>query len=273
MLAPDPQAESGAEPLLAVTRALEVLEWLAQAPEGLAFPALRQRLGTNQGAAFKILATLERSGWLFRSEDTGRYLLTYKLNNLGLTRLSRSRLLQIAQPALRNLAEASGELVRLAVVERDSITWVLALAGANRQQHTLQIVPGNKLRIGLNTHAAGKAWLSCLPWPEAWALLQAQGLERRTPHSLVTEAALRADLEAAAARGFATSFEENELSIGAIAVPILAPGLDGVPGCVGSVSVAAPTGRMDRATLEAQAPAAMECARGLGAAWPLNLEG
>lgn len=272
MTAALPQEEAQAEPLLAVTRALDVLEWLAQAPEGLGFATLRDRMATNQGACFKVLSTLEQRGYVHRREGNGRYALTYRLANLSLTRLSRERLLELALPALRGLAERSGELVRLALVERDAITWVLAEAGPNRQQHSLQIVPGNKLRISLNTHAAAKAWLATLPFPRAWALLQAGGLEARTPHSLTTRDALRADLARTAARGFATSFEENELSIGAIAVPILAPALAGGTRCVGTLSVAAPTGRVPPAALQAVAPATQAAAARLAALWPLESE-
>lgn len=264
-------AEAATEPLLAVARALAVLEWLAETPEGLSFNVLRERLATNQGAVLKILVTLERAGYLHRAEETGRWQLTYKLNNLGLTRLSRSRLLDIAMPPLRALADASGELVRLAIVERDAITWVLAVAGQVRQQHTLQIVPRARLAIGLNTHAAGKAWLATLPPARALALAEAQGLARRTPHSLTTPAALAADLAATARRGWAASFEEHELNIGAIAAPILGPGADGTARCVGTVSVAAPLTRLGRAALEAWAPALLAAARQLAAAWPMEV--
>lgn len=266
-----PEREDGlaTDTIVSVERAFAILEALARSPGGLTFVEIRRVLGVNQGICFKLLTTLERSSYVFRHEGTGRYQLTFKVSNLSMTRLSNARLLDLSTATLRTLADATGELARLAVVERDNLTWVLSVAGQKREQHALQLVPINNFRIGLNTHASGKAWLSTLSVDRVKELLDRHGIESRTPFSKTTVDEILADIAESARRGFAITFEENEINIGAIAAPIVLRALDGTPRCVGTVSLAAPTSRLSRGDLERNAPVVITAANKLAESWPL----
>ena len=57
-----------------------------------------------------------------QTHDRGHYVLTTKLVSLGLNYLKQSGVVDLTQPILDRLAEASGELVRLGVVDVDHIT-------------------------------------------------------------------------------------------------------------------------------------------------------
>jgi DNA-binding IclR family transcriptional regulator len=195
--------------------------------------------------------------------------LTYRISNLGLRHLQNSQLLDQCFAVLKSLAEETGELVRLAIVEPsgDRITWIHAVAGTKR---SLQIDPNYSLEIGLSTHAAGKAWLSTMPFDAALRLMMQQGIQQLTLYSKISIAAIKADLEETAHRGFATSHEENELGVRAIAAPIIAPTLVGGLECVGTVSLAAPTNRMSNNDLEACGPIIIDTASRLARIWPLE---
>jgi IclR family acetate operon transcriptional repressor len=65
-----------------------------------------------------------------RCAEQGDYVLTIKLVSLGLGFLSNSGIVDVAQPLLDSLAEESGELVRLAVVDGDDLTFVAKAQGA-----------------------------------------------------------------------------------------------------------------------------------------------
>jgi DNA-binding IclR family transcriptional regulator len=256
------------ETVVSVERAFAIVEMLADAEDGLSLAEIARRLDLNKAIAVKLLNTLERLALVWRDDRARRFYLTYSISNLGLRQLQKSRLLDQCSAVLKNLAEESGELVRLAVVEHGQrITWVLAIAGAKR---SLQIDPNYTLEIGLQTHAAGKAWLSTMPFDRALKLMLQQGIRQLTPYSKVAIGEIRADLEAAARRGFASSYEENELGVGAVASPILAPTLNGELECVGTVSLAAPTNRMNRADLEACGSLVVAAAARLASIWPLE---
>ena len=153
---------------------------------------------------------------------------------------------------LKGLAEETGELVRLAVVESgERITWVYAVSGAKR---SLQIDPNYSLDAYLHTTAIGKSWLATLPFEKALKLMLRQGMKPMTKHTKTSSKAIRTELELTRKRGYATSFEETELGVIAIAAPIIVTALTGERECVGAVSLAAPTNRMNERELAACSP-------------------
>ena len=64
-----------------------------------------------------LLADLIRCGYVRQTRDHGDYMLSTKLVSMGLSFLSNTGIVDIAQPLLDHLAQASGELVRLSVVD------------------------------------------------------------------------------------------------------------------------------------------------------------
>ncbi|WP_127089625.1 IclR family transcriptional regulator [Aquabacter cavernae] len=257
------------ETIISVARSFEVIEMLADSVDGMPLAEISRQLELNKAIVTKIMHTLENLGLVWRDERAQRYYLTYRVSNLGLRHLQTSRLLDQCSAALRQLAEETGELVRLAIVEPGGqrIVWVQSFAGSKR---SLRIDPNYSLQIGLHTHATGKAWLSTLPFAEALQLLLQQGLNPLTPHSKTSVAEIRSELEEAARRGFALSYEENELGVGAVAAPIRASTLGGAPECVGVVSLAAPSNRMSRSDLESYGLIVVATTTRLGETWPLE---
>ncbi len=265
----DGRPEKLDETIISVARSFEVIEMLAESVDGLPLAEISRNLGLNKAIVIKILHTLEKLMLVWRDERAQRYFLTYRVSNLGLRHLQTSRLLDQCSAALRQLAEETGELVRLAIVEPGGqrIVWVQSFAGSKR---SLRIDPNYTLEIGLHTHATGKAWLSTLPFSDALKLILQQGLDPLTLHSKTSITEVRAELEQAARMGYAMSYEENELGVGAVAAPIKASTLNGEPECVGVVSLAAPTNRMSRSDLESCGLIVVATTNRLGETWPLE---
>lgn len=264
-----PTTEKVDETIISVARAFDIVTMLADAADGISLAEFSRRLGLNKAIILKLLHTLENLMMVWRDDRGQRYYLTYRVSNLGLRHLQNSRLLDQCSAVLRQLAEETGELVRLAIVEPGGqrIVWVQSFAGSKR---SLRIDPNYSLEVGLHTHATGKAWLSTLPFADAIKLLLQQGLDPLTAHSKTSIAEIREELELAARRGFALSYEENELGVGAVAAPIMASTMEGASECVGVVSLAAPTYRMSRSDLEACAHVVVSTTTKLGETWPLE---
>lgn len=81
-------------------------------------------------ATHRLLTELCRCGYVRQVREQGEYVLTIKLVSLGLGFLSASGVVDVAQPLLDSLAEESCELVRLAVVDGDDLTFVAKAQGA-----------------------------------------------------------------------------------------------------------------------------------------------
>lgn len=254
--------------VLAVERALETIELLSGAADGMSLAELSRELIVNKAIAVRLLETLEHAGYVWRDDTSQRYHLTYRISNLGLRQMQQSGLLGQCTSLLEDLAERTGELVRLSVVEgSERITWVYAVVGTRR---SLRIDPNFNFDVSLHSHATGKAWLMTLPEDRAHKLIERDGMNRLTPHTNTDLKALRKELDIAARRGFAATYEENEIGVVAVAAPIMAPRLSGETECVGVVSVAAPTNRMSRQGMEACGPLAAEVASRLALMWPLD---
>lgn len=254
--------------VVSVRRSLQLLELMSEGEAAWSLAEIGRRLDVNKAIAQRLVDELRATGFVYRDDITGEYVLSYKLSNLGLRKLDQTRLLDQSSGVLRELANETGELVRMGVVEfATKVTWVLAFVGARR---TLNIDPNYRLDIQLNTHAAGKAWLATLARDEAWRILQATGIEKLTPHSRTGRTEIEADLAQARERGYALSYEENELHVGAIAAPIMVRQPDGQPQCAGVVSVAAPTWRVGRDDLQTLAPALLRGVAKLSDMWPIG---
>jgi DNA-binding IclR family transcriptional regulator len=254
--------------IVSVERAFEIVAMLADEAEGASLADIARHLDVNKAIAVKLLATLDGLGIVWRDEVAQRYNLTYRISNLGLRQLQKTRLLDQSAAVLKSLAEETGELVRLAVVESgDRITWVYAVSGAKR---TFHIDPNYSLEAYLHTTAIGKSWLATLPFELALKYMLREGMKPLTKHTMTSAKAIRAELELTRKRGFATSFEESELGVIAIAAPIMVKSLAGERECVGAVSLAAPTNRMNARELVACSPQLLATVERLAQIWPLE---
>ena len=116
----------------ALERSLRILELLAKHPEGCALSSVSIQLRLPLSATHRLLTALSEAGYIKQSREQGDYFLTMKLVSLGFSFLSNAGVVDIAQPMLDRLAEDSGELVRLGVLDGESLTFVGKAQGATR---------------------------------------------------------------------------------------------------------------------------------------------
>ncbi len=231
-------------------RSFKVLEYLADRPEGCALSTLAAELQIPLSASHRLLAELIRCGYVRQDLRDGHYMLTIKLVSLGLSFLSRSGIVDIAQPLLDQLATASGELVRLAVVDGDDLTFVAKAQGAT---HGLRYDPDMGLSVALSCSAAGHAWLSTMSEEDAIALVAKKGLGKpedygpRAPTSIKT---VMAYVKSARQRGFSMINEVFAPGMTAMAAPVF--GTHSV--VIGVVTIAGPLVRLTPQRMEALGP-------------------
>jgi len=242
-------------------RALGMLETLAQYPGGLAPRELAQLLKMPHAAAERTVQGLVEGGFVFRTPD-GAARLSVKLAALGLAYLGTSGITDLVQPILDDLAKRTGELVRLAVVENDHLTWV---AKSQSAQSGLFYVPHTEPEVYLAATANGQAWLASLDDAQVRTVVEKQGLHRPGlgPNVPATIEQLLAQVERTRTMGYACVTEAYEIGTSAMATAIRKRGV-GQP--VGTISVAGPTIRMTPERMTEIAPWLQASANELGAA-------
>ncbi|MET3919051.1 IclR family acetate operon transcriptional repressor [Variovorax sp. OAS795] len=237
-------------------RSFKVLEHLAAHPEGRALSALSAELGMPLSATHRLLVELIRCGYVRQDQSHGDYMLTIKLVSLGLSFLSNSGIVDVAQPLLDRLAAEAGELVRLAVVDGDELTFVAKAQGALRG---LRYDPDMGLSVNLSCSSAGHAWLSTLSDEQALQLVARQGFgqpEDYGPKAPTSVKALLACLRAARKRGFAMINEVFAPGMSAMAAPVRS----GNGAAIGVITIAGPVVRLTEERMLALGPALLSAA-------------
>lgn len=243
-------------------RTLGILELLSEQGQGVELAVLAERLNMPKSAAHRLLADLVRYGYVRQSRDLGEYVLTTKLVSLGLSFLSKTGVIDIAQPLLDRIAEQTGELVRLSVVDGDRLTWVARAQGARQG---LRYDPDMGSIARLSCSSSGLAWLSTMKDDDALALVSQQGLglpKDFGPNAPKNLTAFLKALQETRKKGFSLTEETYTPGLNAMAAPV---GLVGqLP--MGTISVAGPSARLTRERMLAIAPDLLSCAAKLAAA-------
>jgi IclR family acetate operon transcriptional repressor len=241
-------------------RSLTVLETLAANPEGCSLSTLANAANMPVSAAHRLLVDLGRTGYVRQSRDHGEYTLTIKLAALGLGFLSRSGIVDVAQPLLDGLAHESGELVRLAVVDGNELIFVAKAQGA---KSGLRYDPDMGLSVPLSCSAAGHAWLSTMSEDKALEMVARQGFgapETYGPKAPTNVKALLPYLRSAKKRGFSMIVEVFTPGMTAMAAPVRRPD----SAAIGVVTIAGPLFRLSEERMLALGPRLMQTAAAIG---------
>ncbi len=242
-------------------RTLGILELLSQHGEGLELAAIADRLDIPRSGTHRLLTDLVRLGYVRQTRGHGDYLLTTKLVSMGLSYLSNSGIVDIAQPLLNRLAEGSGELVRLSVVDGERLTWVARAQGARQG---LRYDPDMGSDARLSCSSSGWALLSTLSDDAALALVAKQGLGLPEQFGPAAPTHLQAVMEAVAQtreRGYSMTTDTYSIGLSAMSAPVRFAGQP----AFGVLTIAGPTVRFTSEKMQALAPELIHIAQQLAA--------
>ncbi len=244
---------------LALDRGLSLLEHLAEHPDGLPLFSMATELDIPLGTCHRLLTELQQRGYVRQTRKQGDYALTTKIVSMGLGYLSRSGIVDIAEPLLDRLAQSSGELVRLSIVDGEQLVWV---AKAQGTRQGLRYDPDMGMAARLSCTASGHAWLLTMSDEEALTLVTQQGFGKPKdygPKAPVTVKALLGYLHAARVRGYALIDEVFAPGMTAIAAPVFRK-----REAIGVISIAGPRQRLTPEKLHQLAPLLLNTAAELG---------
>lgn len=101
----------------ALEKGLDILELLADRPEGLSQSEIARALGRTVGEIFRMLNCLVERGYLSIQRPSDRYILTLKLFELAHRHAPIDRLLGNALPLMKEFATAAHQSCHLALIE------------------------------------------------------------------------------------------------------------------------------------------------------------
>lgn len=190
--------------------------------------------GVSKSTAYRLLATLEGVGLVERLPEGG-YRPGVEAVRWASRLLGHLDVRTVAGPLLRQLRDATGETVNLAVLREGSLVYVdiLESPSAFRMADTLGAI------APIHATALGKSIAVHLDPVRLAVFLGPEPYSAFTPRTPVTWPDLNSRLDQTRRDGYATDLEEVEVGVACVAAPVL---VQSVP--IGAISVSAPRARM-----------------------------
>ena len=236
-----------------IDRAAQLLVHVLESAQPPTVGALATAAGLPKSTTSRLVRALERQGLVERDGARGSVRPGHVLVRFARGTVGTADLVASASDTLRRLSEVCGETVNLAIPGRAAVDHLA-------QRDSRHFIGGTNW-VGraapLHCTANGKVLLAF-----GAAKLPADLLERLTPHTIVDRAALETELEAIRDRGYATTLEELEPGLVAVAAPVF----DAAGGkAVAALSISGPTIRLTPARLNELGALLIDHAAGLSA--------
>lgn len=200
--------------LQTVDRALQLLEILAEHPQGLPTKELEALLELNKVTLHRLVTTLENRGFI---EKIGmNYHIGLKMVELSSIKLNSIELKTEAAPYLRELVNILKQPVQLAILENDEAIFIEKIQSVNSLRMYSQI----GRRIPLYCSGVGKVLMLQDADEEILEKLSRQPFSKFTPTTLASPEAVLEEVKQARVVGYAVDNEEHEEGIFCMAVPI-----------------------------------------------------
>lgn len=223
------------ENVRAVERALEILLAFRPGDAELTVAQLLTRVDLSRPTLYRLLSTLEQSGFLSSAGEPQRFSLGSAIAQLAHVWMTSHSVAQIAQPMLQRLWEETGETVALFVPQGLYRVCVAEMESPQPLSFRRGVGYREKLMLG----ASGRSILAHMH-------IAAEELHRYASHTQQDVSPLIADLETIRKQGYATS--HHELIEGAVAVAT--PFFNGANQVAGALSIFGPSVRVTQERVE-----------------------
>jgi IclR family transcriptional regulator, pca regulon regulatory protein len=259
-----PGVERSPDFVQSLERGLAVIRAFDRSRPELTLSEVAVATGVTRAAARRFLLTLAELGYV---RNDGRFFsLSPRVLELGYAYLSSLTLPEVAGPHLEALVAEVGESSSVSVLDGADIVYVARVPVSRIM--TVAISVGT--RFPAYATSMGRVLLAGLPEDELDAYLTKVQLEPRTPHTVGSVTALRAEVARVRAQGWALVDQELEEGLRAVAAPIR----DHSGRTIAAVNVSAHAGRTPVASMRRMfVPPLLAAAARIEADLPARLPG
>jgi DNA-binding IclR family transcriptional regulator len=212
----DPRPKRSRYSVPNLERALQILEFLLDYPDGLSQSELAARLHCAKTSVFRITATLLEWGYLERKEDQRSLALSRKLLAMGARALHEKDLIGTAIDVMRDLRDRLKETVLIGTLACNEFVVLEQVLGS----HPFKFSVDAGTRLPLHTAAPAKALIAHLPEKERESLIARIDFVPFNAATIRNAAQYRRELSEVQERGYATDRGEQLSGIHCVAVPV-----------------------------------------------------
>ncbi|OGB93857.1 MAG: hypothetical protein A2Z31_01125 [candidate division NC10 bacterium RBG_16_65_8] len=232
-----------------ITRALTLLEALADQRGDVGIAELSRRVHLHVSTAHRILGTLASRGYVRQSPETGRYALGATAFHLTESYLGQMDLRHLVRPVLERLSRETGETANLVILDGREALYLDKV----ESPQSLRIFSRIGRRAPLHCTAVGKVLLAHWPKTGLEELVGGGPLEALTRATITSRSQLRRELAKVREQGFASDIEECEEGATCIAVPVR----NSRGETVAAVGISGPSSRMHPRRVQELVPVVM----------------
>jgi len=224
---------SGTKTLQSVERAFNIITRLREL-DGVGVTELAEDLGIHKSTVHAHLRTLDYCGYV--TNEKGVYRPSLKLLKEGARVREKLPVFKHGRAEVRTLANETGELANIGVLEHNKVNIVYMIEGENAVHDD---EPIGKYSY-VHCTAIGKAIISKLPEEKVDAILDDQGMPAFTDNTITDRDSLYEELAAICDREYAIDREEGNVGIRCLGAAVT----DREDRPIGGVSITGPTNRL-----------------------------
>ena len=220
-----------------VTKAMDILMLFTEAKSGLTLGEISTRIDMHKSSILRTLSTLAASGIIEKDQENGTYRLGLLVLELAGNVLDRYDFREQARPFLIKLADETGEIIHLSILDGGEIIYL------DKRGEAQPLTVATKIwgRHPAHCSAMGKVLLSGLSMEGMKEALGPGPYQRMTRNTITDPVVLYEVLQCVRDDGFAIDDEEAFQGIRCVAAPVV--GRDGR--ILAAISATVPKQRMD----------------------------
>lgn len=199
-----------------VDRALNILELISEAEDGLSLAQIAQKIGLPKSTVHGLVSTLRDHKYLRQDDEDGRYLMGLQLFELGSKAARSWDIRDAAKPAMRWLGKEFGETVHLGCEDNGEVLYLDKIAADS----LITIVSDIGTRLPMHCSGLGKALLSHKSESEIKRFIQTKGLTPLTGRTITDPDKFIKELAKIKEQGFALDDGEIMEGLRCVGVPI-----------------------------------------------------
>lgn len=204
-------------PIQSIARAFQILELLAENPEGLSILTLSEKTGLSGSTVHRLLHTLYALGYTVRRHSNSEpYRLSLRLFEYGSSSIAGHSFIQSVQPSLDHLSEDLNLTSCIFMPEEDSVVCV-----ARSTRSSFSCAPALGSHLPLWCSASGKCFLTESDDEQLTVLWKNRGNSFYGPHSPASLEHLKENIAFLKTNHYYFANEESQVGRSCLAVPLV----------------------------------------------------
>jgi IclR family transcriptional regulator, KDG regulon repressor len=209
---------AGENSVQSVDRALDILEYLAEAKRSCGVTEIANAVGLHKSTVHRLLGTLMNRGYIEKDIDSDNYTVGKRILFVASAVLDRLDVRTVARPYIRRLSEKTSEVVHLSILDGNEAVYIDKFESLRQGGVRMHSQIGK--RVPLYCTAVGKILLSDQREEEVRDLIKGKEMHKFTKNTIDNIETFIDELRTVREAGYSTDEFEHEEGIRCVAAPI-----------------------------------------------------